>query len=141
MSEPDRGLLDGPDITVLYRRLGEAWYAQLLPSGGNSYLLETAAEVGRREFLSLVPQFEEARKQRSQFGAVEDVHPVVRCSWPMPINVVAELAVQLGLLRADVDAFDLSDTITLRHWHPRLLTSELFTWDATPFKNQPHSAV
>lgn len=99
--------LDELDQTALYKLLGEAWYAQFKPKSGEAYYLGSSAEMGKREYDTLVPVLIEGSSLPCIYGVVAWVTDALLRSgtWRMPASVVAALAVQQGLA-------------TRTFWHP-----------------------
>ncbi len=84
---------------ALYKLLGEAWIAQLRPQAGENYYLGTSEEMGKREFDAIIPQLRDDLKRPYPHGVVDCVANTIHRSgtWPMPENLVAELAGRLGM--------------------------------------------
>ena len=86
----------------LYRMLGEAWFAQLRPVPGSCYFLEPSADVGRREYDTLLPKLRENLAQSRPLSALGYVSITIQQSakWRIPATVVAALAMKQGLAPA-----------------------------------------
>lgn len=84
---------------ALYKLLGEAWITQLRPKPGENYYLGPSLEAGKREFDAIVPELREDLKRPYPHGVVDCVANTINrlATWPMPENVVAELATRLGM--------------------------------------------
>lgn len=100
------GPLDELEDAELYRLLGDAWYAQFQPKRGEAHFIAPSAEIGKREYDSLLPQLREDLQQPCRYGVVACVTTAIRRSgaWRMPASVVAVLAVRHGLSQWELSA-------------------------------------
>lgn len=100
------GPLDRIDDIELYRMLGEAWYAQFSPDFNELYYLAPSAEIGEREYKSLLPQLRDDLRRRCRDGAVACAISTIQRlgTWRMPATVVAALAIKHGLVQPEPSA-------------------------------------
>jgi hypothetical protein len=90
--------LDELNETALYAMLGEDWYARFKPNIGHINYLTPSSKIGMDEFATLAQLLRADLKNPYQHGLFDCVAQTVRRSgtWPMPVPVVAALAVKLG---------------------------------------------
>ena len=88
-------------------RFGEAWFEGSKGVNGDAHFLQTPAEVGKREFDALLPVLRQDLLRPGWFGFVDGIDMTIQRSgtWRMPTVLVAALAVQHGLERANVIQF------------------------------------
>ena len=93
------GPLDELDTAALYKMLGHAWYAHLRIEPGNAYYLPAAAEVGKREYESLVPLLREDFSRPSPFGVATNVARTIKryATWNMPAALITAIAIKKNL--------------------------------------------
>lgn len=100
------GPLDELEESQLYRLLGDAWYAQFKPDPGQTYYLPPSAEIGKREYDSLLPRLREDLRRSCRYGVVACVASTIQRTgaWRMPASVVAVLAIKQGLAQSELSA-------------------------------------
>jgi hypothetical protein len=90
-------------LTALYQKLGNAWYSQCEAGCGGAYYLRPAAEIGEREFGTIRSMLRTNLNQPHPNDVLCCVAETIGrfAHWPMPVSVVAGLAIQTGLVLPD----------------------------------------